>query len=345
MSNTRFFKQQSAVAMICTAMALPAFAEGGLDTEFTDVHISGAVAGGFYASDQELVRKNDQNRLSDFLLGLDAATADGRVEMSGAVGILPSYSLLDHGVDSTGSTAEVQYAMLAVHPVADWTLELGRMPSNIGYEDTVSAYNAHSVASVQATTQPGYFPATRLNYGNEAITVYLEQSDDSYDAPSGASTGQSWASGAMGEVGEIEYAVGYQSYVGLRSMFNLVLGTEIAGMDATLVYDRLKLDKAGLASPTDKDTAQSVAFYLSGPEFDDISVPVRLEVFDDQGNGLYEGSGKGQSLTVTPTWNLSEHAYLRTDFSYLTMDNKILTGKNGPEDSRFMFVLQAGYRI
>jgi len=326
-------------------MAQMAYAGGGIDTEFSDVHFSGAVAGGYYASDQEVVRKNDQNRLSDFLLGIDVATADERVEMSAGVGILPSYSLLDHGVDSATSTAEVQYAMLAVHPLAGWTLELGRMPSNIGYEDTVSAYNAHSMGSVQATTQPGYFPATRLSYGNEAITVYLEQSDDSYEAPSGAITGQSWASGAMGEVGEVEYAIGYQSYVGLRSMFNLVLSTEIAGMDATLVYDRLKLDTAGLASATDKDTAQSIAIYLSGPTFDDISVPMRLEAFDDQGNGLYEGSGKGQSLTVTPTWNLSEHAYLRTDFSYLTMDNKILTGKNGPEDSRFMFVLQAGYRI
>jgi hypothetical protein len=334
----------SAMALFSSAISLAANA-GGLDTEFSDVHLSGGASGGYYAASNEVIRQNDQNRLSDFLLGVDAATKDERVELSAGLGILPGYSLLDHGVDEAGSGAEVQYAELLVHPVEGWTLEVGRMPSNIGFEDTVSFYNAHSMASVQATVQPGYFSATRLSYGNDAFTVYVEQGDEAYEAPSSVELSHSLAAGAMGEISGIEYAVGYQSYVDLRSMVDVVLSTNIAGMDVTLVADQLKLEDAALAAAGDTNHAESVAIYLSGPSFNGIDLPVRVETFNDHGNGLYEGAGKGSSVTVTPTWNLSEHAYLRTDFSFLSMENKILDDKGTPKDSRFMFVLQAGYLI
>ena len=338
--NTHLVKQ-SFGALICSVITLTTYAKGGIDTEYADVHVTGGVAGGYYASNKEITHSNDQNRLSDFLFGIHAASKDERAEISAGIGILSSYSLLDHGVDTATSNADVQYATLAVHPLADLTFEVGRLSSNIGFEDTSSFLNAHSMGSVQSTTQPGYFPGTRLTYGNDTISVYAEQSDDAYDAPSGISKSESWAVGAMGAVGGIEYAVGYQTYVHLRSMFDLVLTGNLAGMDITFAVDRLQLTDKALAAAGDVDHAESVALYVSGPSFNNISIPARVEAFDDHGNGLYEGAGKGYSLTVTPTWNLSENSYIRTDFSYLKMDNKIL----GDADNRFMFVLQAGYRI
>lgn len=332
------------IALVGSATAVTASAKGGIiDTEFADLHFLGGASAGYYAGNNEVTRQNDQNRLSDFLLGMHASTEDKRAEVSAGIGILPSYSLLDHGVDNTTTTAEVQYATLVLHPLADLTIELGRISSNIGYENTPSYLNAHSVGSVQSTTQPGYYPGTRLTFGSDMVAVYVEQSDDSFEAPSAATTGQSWSTGVMGTLSDVEYVVGYQSYVDLRSMFDLILSGSLAGMDVTFSYDRLSLTNTAVKNAGDNKHAESVAIYLSGPTFNEISIPVRLEAFDDHGNNIYEGAGKGHSLTVTPTWNLSEHAYVRTDFSYIKMDNKIL--KNNTTGNRFMFILQAGYRI
>ena len=283
------------------------------------------------------------------MLGIHAITEEGQVELAGGIGILPGYTLLDDGVDTAGSTAEIQYATIAVHPVENLTLELGRISSDIGYESTMSFENAQSLGSVQSTAQPGYFPGTRLSYGTDALMVYLEQSDDSYDAPSGASTGQAWAAGAMGEVSGISYVIGFHNYSGLRSLIDLIISGKIAGMDVTFAYDYLSLTEAALAAPTDTDHAESADLYFSGPTFGKVTVPFRLEMFDDHDNGLYGNAngaaGKGYSATITPTWNFTENAYIRTDFSYVKFENNILADDNGLEDNRFMFVLQAGYKL
>jgi len=326
------------LAAVPLAMSMAPAHAGGFITEFGDVEIAGGAAGGYYAADKDVTRKNDQNRLSDFLLSMDATSKDERVSLSAGIGIQPAYNLLDSGVVDENST-DLQYATLAVHPLPDWTLELGLMPSNIGYEDTASFYNAHSIASVQSTMQPGYSPATRLTYGNDTISVYVEQKDD-MDLDSN----QAWATGAMGTMGNIEYAIGYQNISSSdissgRSLFELILSGNLAGMDVSFVFDQHKLTDA----PADADHAESVALYFSGPSFDDISIPVRLESFNDHGTDIYGGSGNGQSLTVTPTWNLSENAYIRTDFSFMKVENNILD--NNTADSRSMIVLQAGYRI
>lgn len=342
----------SSVTLIaCSMAASSAYAKGGIDTEYADIHITGGAAGGYYASNREVTRKNDQNRLSDFLLGIHAITKEQHVELSGGFGILPSYSLLDNGVDSAGNTTSLQYATISVHPIENLTLELGRISSNVGYESTMSFDNAHSLASVQSTAQPGYFPGTRLSYGTDALSVYIEQSDDNGGAiPSGVATSQAWATGAMGAVSGISYVVGYHSYSGLRTLTDLILSGKVAGMDVAFTYDRITLTEAALATPADKDHAESVALYFSGPTFGNVTVPFRLETFDDHGNGIYGTSngaaGKGHSVTITPTWNFTENAYIRTDFSYLKFENKILQGDNGNmEDNRFLFVLQAGYKL
>ena len=333
--------KQSLGILACSVISLAANAKGGIDTEYANVHVTGGASGGFYASNKEITPGNDQNRLSDFLFGLHAASKNELAEISAGIGILPSFSLLDHGVDETGSTAEIQYATLAAHPFANLTFEAGRISSNIGFENTPSFLNEHAMGSVQSTTQPGYFPGTRLSYGNDAITVYAERSDDAYEAPSGVSKSDSLAAGAMGTVAGVDYAVGYHTYRTLRSMFDLILTGNVAGMNMTFSVDYLKLTDKALATAGDTNHAESVALYASGPTFNKISIPVRVEAFNDHGNGLYEGAGQGFSLTVTPTWNMSENSYLRTDLSYLKSSNKILNGA----DNRFMFALQAGYRL
>ncbi|MBI3772944.1 MAG: outer membrane beta-barrel protein [Gammaproteobacteria bacterium] len=347
--KSRNLIRSSVTLIACSMAASTAYAKGGIDTEYADIHITGGAAGGYYASNREVTRQNDQNRLSDFLLGIHAITKEEQVELSGGIGILPSYSLLDDGVDTAGNTTALQYATIAVHPVENLTLEMGRISSNVGYENTQSFLNAHSIGSVQSVAQPGYFPGTRLTYGNDALSAYVEQSDDTYTAPSAASTGHAWAAGAMGEVSGISYVVGYQNYSGLRTLTDVILSGKIMDMDVTFAYDRISLTEAALAAPTDKDHAESIALYFSGPTFDKVAIPFRLERFDDHGNGIYGNAngagGKGHSITITPTWNFTENAYIRTDFSYLKFENKILTDVNGLEDNRFMFVLQVGYKL
>jgi hypothetical protein len=149
----------------------------------------------------------------------------------------------------------------------------------------------------------------------------------------------------MGEISGINYAISYHSYVGVKSMIDLILGYKIADMDVAFSYDRHTLTDTALGGSGKINHAESATFYVSGPTFDKITVPVRLEAFDDHDNEIYGNTGKGHSVTVTPTWNFTDNAYIRTDFSYLKLKNKILVDGSNTVDNRFMFVLQAGYRL
>ena len=335
---------KSLLALACAAASGTVMA-GSLNTEFGDIQLSGGVSGGYVYGDSEMTRQNDQSRTMDFILGIDAATKDGRAEVSAGFGNLPAYVLMDHGIDEAGSGTDVLYSEVIVHPSDNWSLELGRVPSNVGFEDTIMFNNANVMESVQAIAQPGFFNAARLSYGNDDFTAYLEQGDEEFEAPSGATNSQSWSGGVMGSTGGIEYAVGYQGYAGLRTLLDVIVSGNIAGMDATVVIDRLKLEDAALASASDTNHAESVAIYLSGPSSGEFSFPIRIEAFNDHGNGIYEGAGKGNSLTITPTWNISENAFLRSDISYLKTDNKIFNDKGTMKDSRMGIALQAGYRL
>jgi len=332
------------LAIACSACSLPVLA-GGVSTEFSDIQISGGASGGYVYADNEMTRQNDQSRLMDFLLGIDASTKDGKAAISAGIGILPAFALTDEGIDETGSGVEVQYAEVIIHPTEDWSLELGRMPSNVGFEDTIMYNNANVMESVQAITQPGFFNAARLNYGNDNFTVYVEQGDEEYEDFNAVVGSQSWSAGATGNVGGIEYVVGYNNYVGFRSLFDLILTTDVAGMEVTVAIDKLKIEDAALANPTDTNHAESIALYVSGPTSGDFSFPIRVEAFDDHGNGLYRGAGKGNSLTITPTWNISENAFLRSDISYMKTDNSIFDDKGTFTDSRLGIAVQAGYRL
>jgi len=343
----RCFKSRartSLLALACSTIAGPALA-GGINTEFSDIHLSGGASGGYVYGDSEMIRQNDQSRMMDFILGIDAATKDGRAEISAGIGNLPAYTLMDHGVDEAGSNTDIQYAEVIVHPSENWSLELGRVPSNVGFEDTIMFNNANVLESVQAIAQPGFFSAARLSYGTDDFSVYAEQGEEEFEAPSGATTGQSWSGGASGTAGSVEYAVGYHGYAGLRTLFDLILTSNIAGQDVTVVIDRLKLEDAALVSASDTNHAESVAVYVSGPSTGEFSFPIRLEAFDDHGNGIYEGAGKGNSLTITPTWNLSDNAFLRSEISYVKTDNKIFDDKGSLTDSRTSIAVQAGYRL
>jgi len=166
----------SAMMLICPAITLNSYAKGGIDTEYADVHITGGAAAGYYAAARGVTSRSDQNRLSDFLLGIYTSSKDEMVEMNAGIGILPSYTLLDNDIDGSTNTTEVQYAALSMRLTEGLMLEMGRISSNIGYENTPSYLNAHSIGSIQATTQPGYFPGTRLTCGNEETPCLLKYS-------------------------------------------------------------------------------------------------------------------------------------------------------------------------
>lgn len=61
-----------------------------------------------------------------------------------------------------------------------------------------------------------------------------------------------------------------------------------------------------------------VAFYVI-PKFGNISLPVRLESFGDNGSGAYGGNA-GWDLAITPTYN-SKSGYLRAEAFYYDYDN------------------------
>jgi len=90
------------------------------------------------------------------------------------------------------------------------------------------------------------------------------------------------------------------------------------------------------------DSAYGVAVYVI-PNFGNVSVPLRLEYFDEGTSGIYSASTaeKGYTVTITPTFKPADNGFIRAEVSYLSTDRKVLAG--GTEDTKTSFAVELGF--
>jgi len=285
------------------------------------------VHGGFSAGYSYADSTAEGFEVTNFLVELSKEAKAGDIGFTAAFGYLPS-----NGASTTGDNFGFQYGYLSIVPMDGITLDAGVLATNVGYEVANTYANPNITIARIWGGQPVYYGGARLTATvSEGIDVYAEVNDDDTDG--------AWAVGSLGSLGIVDYVISYYDKNNPNSadIVDVILSTSASeSLDMAVNFDyQIGKNKNGYG----------VAFYLT-PKFGNISLPVRVESFDDKGSGAY-GGNKGWDLAITPTYKFKS-GYLRAEVLYYDYDNpeKVVGSKAAAgyaDKSNTVFRLEAGF--
>jgi hypothetical protein len=264
--------------------------------------------------------------VTNFLVELSKDAKDG-IGFTAAFGYLPS-----NGASTTGDNFGFQYGYLTVAPMEGITLDAGVLATMVGYEVANTYANPNITIARIWSGQPVYYGGARATYAlGENAALFAEINDDGKDG--------AWSIGGTGSFGNIDVVASYydKSNPSETDIVDLILSANLGGFETALNFD-YQIGK--------NDNGYGLAFYIT-PKLGMIDVPVRIEYFDDNGSGAYNGN-KGWDLAVTPTVHFSENGYVRAEVFYYNYDNpEGITGSDAAssytDDSNTVFRVEFGY--
>jgi hypothetical protein len=314
---------------------------GTLTVANSDIELSGGVSAGYFYTSNICDGpctdpNNDYFTVSSFAIGL-TSKVNSTIGFTASFGASPQSDLL--GLE-TSKTFGPEFAYVSIRPIEGLTLDAGLLTTNIGYELYHTWENPNYTFGMVWWGQPVTYPGARATFNvAEGLDVYAEYTQDGTD---------SFAVGALGSYAGVDFAVSYFDYSANKNLVDIVLSTNIAGVDVALNADYQWLDDSA-KTPGSDDSAFGIALYVIPQLSDSVSVPIRLEYVDEGTSDIYGVAGDNAwSFTITPTWSPTSNSYLRAEFAYVSTDQKGFY--DGPaaqdaEDTRTFVGVEAGFRF
>ncbi|WP_461831741.1 outer membrane beta-barrel protein [Aquifex sp.] len=250
-----------------------------------------------------------------------------------------SYNFSSGAVDKSGFGLVWGYA--SFEPFKGISVDAGVLPTNVGYEVANTYANPNITLGTVWYAQPVIYEGVRLNFDldklvNIPLSFYAEYNQEFNT--------DNYALGVSGEFFGVSFALNYYDYRANKNLFDVVLGYSISNVDLGLNFDYQWLDDSAKQKGQD-DSAWGVALYFI-PRFEtgkgEVSIPVRLEYFDEGTSGIYSGSSKdnnGWSFTITPTYKPTSNTFVRVEYAYLNTDKKVING----EDNKTTISAEIGF--
>lgn len=286
------------------------------------VKVSGGISAGYSYADSTA----EGFELNNFLLEFSKEAETGDIGFTAAIGYLSA-----NNPSTTGDQFGFQYGYLTIKPIENITLDAGVLTTNVGYEVANTYANPNITVGKVWGGQPVYYGGARLTYSfTEDLNVFAEVNDD---GKSGA-----WSVGSIGKLNNIEYVASYydKNDPSEPDIVDIILSTSLMENLDVAVNGDYQIGK--------NDNGYGVAFYII-PKAGNISLPIRLESFDDNGSGAY--GNKGYDIAITPTYKFKS-GYLRAEAFYYNYDNpEGISGSDAAggyaDDSNVVFRVEAGY--
>ncbi len=304
-----------------------------------NISLNGVFSGGYAGTTNP---DNDSFILTNLLLGVSGSqkgmfevgfdVAVGGLAMptvwNGALSVPQSFNFNTYAVDN--SAFGIVWGYLSLKPSQMISLDVGLLPTNVGYEVANTYSNPNITLGTTWFAQPVIYPAVRATLEAGPFSLYAE-----YNQEFG---GDNFAVGSLGEIAGISYAVSYYDYKDNKNLVDIVGSMSLGIIDLGINFDYQWLDTA----PSGADTsAYGVALYAI-PNFGNISLPVRVEYFSEGTTGIYTGASSpaksGYSFTITPTLKPTSNSFIRAEAAYLGTQEKVLNGKN----SKTTLAVEAG---
>ncbi len=318
----------------------------------------GISAGYFYSTNPTDKNKDSEDKfqITNAILELSGEVGTGfKVGFELAIGgsLWPTvydggqgnFSYYDPDTKELKEGVGLHWGYVSLKPFSKLSIDAGILTTNVGYEVADTYSNPNITFGAVWYAQPFIYPGARITFSPlENLSLYAEYNQE-YDL-------DNFAVGVLGEFAGLSYALSYYDYRANKNLVDLVLGYSIADVDLGLNFDYQWLDDTAKKQRRDElgvndvdDTAYGVALYVI-PKFKtnvgEISIPVRLEYFDEGTSGIYYGGAdKGYTLTITPTFRPTSNTYIRGEVAYINTDNKIF--KNGTKDNKTTIAVEAAF--
>jgi len=316
------------------SLAVAGLLTGAVNASEVNLKIPVDVHGGFSAGYSYADSSAEGFEVTNFLIELSKEADVGDIGFTAAFGYLSANNWDDNtglGKSTTGDAFGLQYGYLTIKPVEGITLDAGVLATMVGYEVANTYANPNITIARIWGGQPVYYGGARLTYTvQEGLEVFGEVNDDATDG--------AWSIGSKGSLGIADYVISYydKNAPSDPDIIDVILSASASdSLDLAVNFD--------YQNGQNKD-GYGVAFYVI-PKFGNISLPVRLESFDDNGSGAYGNSG--WDLAITPTYHFKS-GYLRAEVFYYDYDypEKVVGSKStvGYQDkSNTVFRIEAGF--
>ena len=230
-------------------------------------------------------------------------------------------------ISTVGDKFGIVWGYLTLNPLDNLKVDVGAFGSLVGYESGVTFLNPNISFSVLGYSQPSFYRAVRLTYqvreGFSLYTTYARGKE-----LNGSENHHAHSFGFIGHLEGIDYVISYFDYSNFKNIFDVVLST--SSKDFFLNYWKkitfaLNADYQWLDGNS-KD-GLGIAFWVV-PEKGKYSLPLRFEYERDfKDSNIFTNDGSyTYSLTITPTYKLSDLTSLRIELSHAggSVSNNIL---------------------
>ncbi len=338
--------------------------KSALKTGLNDTSLSlGASTGYFYAtkSGTDGAGKdvsNDKFIVSNFMIGLDYQPSDLPISFSGAYGGTATPSLFDAPNDADNQPdMDFEYADFTFSPCDYFSLELGLIAPNAGYEDTYTYNNKNITVGALASQQPYNAYGTRATFSvNGLFDVYAgfyedRKDDGEYTIDDGTfkgSPGNSWEAGISGSVMDTDYTVYYYNVNNMRKLLGLVLEKTIGNVYMAFNADYWRWNNKWDKYDNNDQDSIGASLYICPKVSEHVELPLRIEYINQGDSKIYTDSIKADNIfavTFTPTYNFSDSVYFRIEGAYIKADESFANDNGNTKDSRYYFASEFGLRF
>ena len=327
---------KKALSLVAAGLLAAGAAQAGtLTVANSDIEMTGGVTAGYFYATNIGNTNNDYFRVPNFAIDL-TDKVNSTIGFTASFGRTEQATILD---PKAGDNAEfgVEYAWVSIRPLEGLTVDAGLLTTNIGYELYHTYDNKNYLFGLVWNAQPVTYPGARVTYSvMDGIDVYAEYNQDGRDA---------FAVGSLGSIAGFNYAVSYYDYAASKNLVDVVLSTEVAGIELGTNIDYQWLDDSA-KTPGNDDSAYGIALYASA-KMDVFEIPVRIEYVNDGTSEIYSVAGDDAwTFTITPTWKPTKNTFLRAEFSYISTDKKGFADDDGvpnSKDNRTVMGVEAGF--
>ncbi|MEO2138152.1 MAG: outer membrane beta-barrel protein, partial [bacterium] len=253
-----------------------------------------------------------------------------QVGLSGGSGDVSYSAKLNIGDLSTSDNDGVQLMTANVsYDAGSASVTAGRIDTPIGYEVLEPWGNAHASRSIAWGLQPINHDGVTVSSSTSGLDIMLGVVNGV--GPGNDSDDEKGLIGSVGgAAGNVDFSLSglfsEESDVVDVTILNLILSSELAGMDVALEANLTEMDPD---SGTDVEV-NSVALY-AGTDLGNTSLDARLEFVDaDCGIGCDD---ELWGLTVTAGWELADGVGFRLEYRHDSSDSDIYADGAGSEDS------------
>jgi hypothetical protein len=331
---------------------------------FGSITINGALAGaGIFQDNPSFGDKHAQADLTNAQVFIEKT--DGLVQFFVDVG---EYSFPTVGTPYTIATkvngatfGAIPLAYLKLQPTADWSIQAGKMPTQLGAEYNYTFENMNIERGLLWNQENLVDRGVQVNYSHGALAMNLSINDGFY------SNSLSWVTGSatytFNPANILEFAAGgntrrvytqNSATPGLQNnstIYNLIY-THTMGPWTFVPYIQYTTTPAfpqfGLTSGSTFGGAVFVSY--APPSISGLTLPVRFEYISSTGSKatgpsfLYGPSSNAWSITVTPTYQYKIY-FIRAELSYVGTGNTtpgFVFGPNGTAQSQTRGLIEIG---